>query len=337
MTKKPYTDFCTQCRTYTEYDMKKITETETIKNRSYTFTFTSAFCRQCGEEMALPGMIDLNIRERDEQYRRAEGIISTADIKKLMAIYHIGKTPLSCALGFGEITITRYLSGQVPSKDYSDIMQHALSSPEYMDALLEQNKEKIGETAYKKAKKAAAELKKLFDIPEKMLVSIAYIFEQMQEVTPLMLQKLLYYIQGLYVTLFDRPMFQENCAAWQHGPVYPKVYELFKDFKYNPIDDDRFVLLNEKKLSLSEDEKKVIDLVIDTFGRYSGKVLEAVTHNEKPWRDARAGCQSDEHSNAIIELAAIRHYFQDLSRYYRIDTVEGLTQYIHAQLVAAGY
>lgn len=35
-----------------------------------------------------------------------------------MKIYKIGKAPLSLALGFGEVTITRYLSGQIPLKEY---------------------------------------------------------------------------------------------------------------------------------------------------------------------------------------------------------------------------
>lgn len=51
------------------------------------------------------------------------------DIENLMKIYKIGKAPLSLALGFGEVTITRYLSGQIPSKEYSDIIRMALSSP----------------------------------------------------------------------------------------------------------------------------------------------------------------------------------------------------------------
>ena len=55
------------------------------------------------------------------------------------------------ALGFGEITITRYLAGQMPSKEYSDIIKKALSSPNYMMKLLNENMEKMGETAYKKA------------------------------------------------------------------------------------------------------------------------------------------------------------------------------------------
>ena len=42
------------------------------------------------------------------------------DIERLMKLYNIGKAPLSLALGFGEVTITCYLAGQVPSKEYSD-------------------------------------------------------------------------------------------------------------------------------------------------------------------------------------------------------------------------
>lgn len=65
----------------------------------------------------------------DKQYRRTEGLVSVDDIQKIMDIYNIGKAPLSVALGFGEITITRHLAGQIPSKEYSDIIKKSLSSP----------------------------------------------------------------------------------------------------------------------------------------------------------------------------------------------------------------
>lgn len=332
MAKRGRRDFCTACRKDTEYEVRKIAEKETIREKEYEFIFTAAICRECGGEMDLPGLMDLNIKERDRQYREAEGIISIEEIRKLMELYHIGKAPLSLALGFGEVTVARYLDGQVPSKGYSDIMRKALSDPGYMGALLEQNKDKIDGTAYQKAKKAAAELEILFDVPEKMLISIAYIFERMQEVTPLALQKLLYYIQGIYMVLFQEPLFEENCAAWQHGPVYTKVYALFRDFKYNPIEDGRFALLSGMPEKLSEDEKKTIDLVVKTFGKYSGKVLENITHNEKPWRDAREGYDSNERSNVIIRMGDMREYFMEVSERFDLGTAEGIEQYIASKL-----
>ena len=75
-----------------------------------------------------------------------------------MKIYKIGKGPLSLALGFGEITVTRYLDGQIPSKEYSDIMKAALSSPAYMKEKLQENRDKIAPTAYKKSMEAAIQL-----------------------------------------------------------------------------------------------------------------------------------------------------------------------------------
>ncbi|MCI9068193.1 MAG: Asp-tRNA(Asn)/Glu-tRNA(Gln) amidotransferase subunit GatC, partial [Lachnospiraceae bacterium] len=54
-------------------------------------------------------------------------------IEKLMKIYKIGKAPLSLALGFGEVTITRYFSGQIPSKEYSDIMRKAFEIAGYTE------------------------------------------------------------------------------------------------------------------------------------------------------------------------------------------------------------
>lgn len=78
-----------------------------------------------------------------------------------MNIYNIRKAHLSIVLGFGKITIIRYLSGQMPSKEYSDIIKNALSSLDYMIKLINENARKMGETAYKKAIKAAEEIASL--------------------------------------------------------------------------------------------------------------------------------------------------------------------------------
>ena len=309
MAEKRRMDFCVECRKDTEYVLQKKTITKTIRDKAYQFVITIAVCPECGEEMGIPGLMDQNVREVDEQYRAAEGLVTVDDIEKLMKIYKIGKAPLSFALGFGEVTVSRYLSGQVPSKEYSDIMRAALTSPAFMKKLLNENREKIADTAYHKAMDAAAGLEELFSVSDNMLRVIAYIFEKLDEVTPLMLQKLIYFIQGVHSALYGRPIFEEDCRAWVHGPVYPKVYDLFRDFKYNPIDDARFALLEWTEDVLTEDEKKVINLVLNTFGMYGGKVLEKITHNEEPWRSARRGYEDGIPSNEILTKDSIRKYY----------------------------
>lgn len=322
-------DFCTECRRETNYTLKKIKINQTIREKKYTFEITAAFCNECGGEMGIPGLMDYNMKEIDEQYRKAEEVITVEDIERLMKLYNIGKAPLSLALGFGEVTISRYLAGQVPSKEYSDIMLHALASATYMKELLDRNREKIGETAYKKAHIAATQMENLYvAVPVELLAVIAYIFSALHEVTPLTLQKLLYYIQGNYAAIYDKPLFDAPCEAWVHGPVYRNVYNLFRDFKYNPIDDDRFVPLKERALPLTPEAKEVVDRVLDTFGMYSGKVLESITHKEAPWLDARKGFLPDETSHAEISLDAMKSYFKKVDEKYNIRTEDGLRKYI---------
>ena len=322
-------DFCTECRKKTKYELKKVPVKRMVREKSHTFWLTEAFCVECGGEMGVPGLLDRNAQEMDAQYREAEGIISRTDIEKLLKMYHIGKAPLSLALGFGEVTIGRYLAGQIPSKEYSDVMKNALSSTKSMETLLEENRKRVGESAYQKAMKAIQELNQVFSaVSPKLRMVISHLFSRMEEVTPLMLQKLLYYIQGIHQTLYGTDIFQERCEAWVHGPVYRNVYTLFKDFRYSPIEDERFSLLEECGNPLSDTEKEVIDLVVDTFGVYSGKTLESITHREEPWAEARKGYLDWEHSSQIISEESIRQYFETIHARFQIGTEDGIKRYI---------
>ncbi len=328
MAEKKRIDFCTVCRKNTEYILQKQNIKKIMKDKEYTFSITAAVCNECGKEMSIPGLIDKNIQEVDEQYRTYEGIVSIDDIEKLMKLYKIGKGPLSLALGFGEVTVTRYLLGQIPSKEYSDIIRVALSSPSYMKEKLQENKDKIAPAAYNKSMDAAIQLESLFSVSDKMLRVISYVFERLEEVTPLMLQKLLYFIQGVSYALNGDPMFSENCQAWVHGPVYPDVYDMFRDFKYNPIEDARFAILDGAEDELTEDERRVIDLVVNTFGEYGGKVLERITHAEMPWKAARRGYGDQIPSNETISVESIKSYYVEKNAIYDFSAEVGLRKYI---------
>lgn len=126
------TQFCVECRKVTVYRIQRVPCMKSIKGKEYVFEISEAICDKCGAPVNIPGLMDGNAQEIDRQYREQEGIVNVEDIHNLMEIYRIGKAPLSQALGFGEITITRYLAGQVPSKEYSDIIRNALESPKFI-------------------------------------------------------------------------------------------------------------------------------------------------------------------------------------------------------------
>jgi uncharacterized phage-associated protein len=48
------------------------------------------------------------------------------------------------------------------------------------------------------------------------------------DVTPMKLQKLVYYVKGFSLVLLGRPIFGEKLEAWRHGPVCPDLYHRLK-------------------------------------------------------------------------------------------------------------
>lgn len=121
------------------------------------------------------------------------------------------------------------------------------------------------------------------------------------DVTPLKLQKLLYYVQGYSLALTGKPAFREKIEAWRYGPVVESVYQEYK--KYN-----RGII---PYMEIQADEKpdgtllEIVKLVLLDKMRYSGETLARATHKEAPWRDNYAG----NYTNAEIPADAIKKYF----------------------------
>lgn len=175
-------------------------------------------------------------------------------------------------------------------------------------------------------------LEPLFSLSEKMRSVISCLLKKTEEVTPLALQKMLYFIQGIHMALFDRELFPEDCQAWAHGPVFKEVYEVFRDFQYNPIEDAHFLMLADRQQELSGNEKRVINMVAESFGIYNGKTLERITHKETPWKEARADCLENQRSNEVIAKESMKKYFQEAARQYDLTSVEGIREYIASRL-----
>ena len=334
MRKKMNKDFCTECRKETEYYLKDTKIVKNIRDEDIPFVVTVAYCSECGRQMSVPGLIDLNVRQIDDQYRDKESLVTISDIDRLMKIYNIGKAPLSLALGFGEITVTRYLEGQIPSREYSDVIRKALSSPGFMRSKLIENREKLTETAYRKALESVNSIERKFSISDKMLRTIAYIFDQLEEVTPGALQKLLYFIQGVYMARYKEPIFEEDCIIMDRGPVYPDVYELLRDFRYDPKDDARFAILEGTENVLDDKERDVIDLVINTFGLYGTKTLENIAYRLIPGKEL-SPIQIEVSSVEPVKKEHLMKYFIEINKKYDLSKEKSINKYISDILKSA--
>lgn len=118
-------------------------------------------------------------------------------------------------------------------------------------------------------------------------------------ISNLKLQKLVYYAQGFYSAIFDKPLFEEEVSAWMHGPVVEELYHQNKQYGSNPIPNDS----DFDKNSLNKDELELIEEVFQVFGQFSAWKLRNMTHDESPWID-------HESSAGIIPKEAISEYFK---------------------------
>lgn len=131
-------------------------------------------------------------------------------------------------------------------------------------------------------------------------------------ISPLKLQKLLYYCQAWHYTIFDERLFDEDIEAWAHGPVIPSQYRRFASIpRYANIDIDK---LDMAAIVLPLKTKELLEEVMDIYGEHSAYFLEQLTHNERPWKETRGDLPPEASSDKIIPLNLMKEYYQSVNK-----------------------
>ena len=125
-------------------------------------------------------------------------------------------------------------------------------------------------------------------------------------ITPLKLQKILYYAQGYYLALNKKSLFNDDFQAWAHGPANPDIYNKYRIYGYSAIDCPKI----EDVPSFNEKLTDFLYTIWNTFGIYDGKYLEELTHKEAPWLTARKNCKPGEACSQIISKKSMREFFE---------------------------
>jgi len=308
--------FCEECRNDVQYVVSSARLTGKIKDKEYYYAGKEAHCADCGASVFVQEISDFNLRALYDVYRKENGIIPLETILAIPEKYAIGKRPFSILLGWGEQTFSRYCDGDMPTKQYSDILMRIWEDPVFYLQILDENKRKLkSPLAYEKSRKAVDTLLSGHEDTEtKINTVIRYLLNRCEDITPLALQKALYYIQGFYYAFYQTFLFPEDCQAWVHGPVYRDIYFRYRDYHFDPIkkpanfDTDIF----------SAGEIAVFDSVINHLCCYSGKVLESFTHNESPWLTTRGELPVNAPSERIIDKQLIGKYFSAIKEKYNM-------------------
>lgn len=125
-------------------------------------------------------------------------------------------------------------------------------------------------------------------------------------ITPLKLQKLVYYAQCWALVFLGDPIFDDDFEAWSHGPVLPGLYDRFRDYGYQSIPSC------DCENTIDGDLEEVLLEVRRVYGEKSGKVLEELTHMETPWIEARADLEPEVRCNTKLSKTTMKKYYSDL-------------------------
>ncbi len=125
------------------------------------------------------------------------------------------------------------------------------------------------------------------------------------DLTPLKIQKLLYYAQGHILANLGKPLFKEDFVAWQHGPVIKKIYESFKHLGKEIIGFEVAGTDEYDPVQLLKDKKSydLLNHVMNYYNQYSPWKLRNMSHEESPWKNTTL--------DMIISKASIKAFFSE--------------------------
>jgi len=113
--------------------------------------------------------------------------------------------------------------------------------------------------------------------------------------TPMKVQKLVFFGHGWSLGLLDHPLINETVEAWKFGPVIRSLYDEFREFgssvvtrharKYKMTDGEIKAIIPRLPEDAVE-ERALLSRIWDVYHKYTGVQLSNMTHAEgTPWAE----------------------------------------------------
>lgn len=121
-------------------------------------------------------------------------------------------------------------------------------------------------------------------------------------ISPLKLQKILYFVQADFLVSAGKPCFSDEIFAYDYGPVIPSVYHKYKIYGGGFIPcrySDSFIITKADKERINE--------MVNLCQPYSATELTAIIHQQAPWKN-----NYHSESHAVIPKAEIEEYFRSI-------------------------
>ncbi len=311
---------CTCCMEEHEVKMVHVTERASFKNMPVDYEASYFYC-DVAEELYMDELqMRMNDMAIKDAYREEQKLLTSKDIIAIRTKYDISQSDLCMLLGWGGKTITRYESHQVQDKAHDTILKKLDKDPEWFLSLLKGAKGNLSAESYRKyfdtatylyeknqdlylrkaieARYARFQDNQMYNGNVKLsldkVVDVIRYFAASVKVTNLYkvkLMKLLWYADALS---YKKRGYAITGLVYQALPMgaVPIGHESIIDLKDVPCEEEdmgetyacHFTLSEATTYpSLTEDDKEILDIVIDKLGKMTKNEIIHFMHKEQAY------------------------------------------------------
>ncbi len=139
------------------------------------------------------------------------------------------------------------------------------------------------------------------------------------DMTPMKLQRLVYFTYGWSLVVFKKGLIAENIQAWQYGPVIQSIYHEFKIFGNDLVerkakeiffDENNILSISIPEIDLDDKETNdLINRIWEVYAIFTPIQLSNLAHEPgTPWDQVRQKC-GGEPMGISMQNKLIRSYF----------------------------
>lgn len=231
----------------------------------------------------------------------------------MMQRYDIGKKPLSKLLGWGETTVLRYLDGVEPNREFFKRIEELAENPWKYARVLEQNRDNLTDTAYRKTRRAV--YREMFC--DRSTEAMQYVVALAEgDIAPYRVMMVLYYAQVCSLVLRGQPVFEEEADFTAGQPfVYPRLYQTMKQYGIR--------VFNPDISSFSTEEQTYLQQVYLVLNGFSPNALKALHTREK--RRVRRHLKNDADR---LSMEMLKGQYENSFRKLGVEKPEDLKRYL---------
>ena len=313
--------YCENCGKLVDYKIKVKKETYNIRGEEVTIDAKVPVCVHCGNELMDVYIDDLNFERAYKEYAKRHNLVYGDEIKGIRSKYGISQELFAKILGIGRATLARLESGALPSESISTLVKQA-ENPKNFLSILENAKERISIRDYERVKEKVLSTMQESETEEleeflrkknpnldvlKLYGTVAYLLKRMKDIfkveyiNKVRFVKFLWFIDNAHAKEHGRGLTGLSYAHLPMGPS-PESHNILMELLENAgvvrieeeLKDDyeifKIFLKDESfEAYLTDEEKSLIDEVVESLGNLPTKKLIEIPHDDSRWINTSNG------------------------------------------------